>query len=121
MGMDRRSRPSTRIQTMPAGRTLDPCWNETHELDPWQQGDDLEFTVYDQGRSGSRVEATCVLRSHDFFPDGFDGELLFATSDEASAGNAVAAALRICIVFAGPSLTAEEDAVVSQGTPRVAY
>jgi hypothetical protein len=56
-------------------QSLNPTWNETHELGPWSEGDALEFTVYDKGMIGSKTEGTAILTSERFFPNGFDGQL----------------------------------------------
>lgn len=55
--------------------TLDPEWNEEHVLDNWSEGDALQFTVYDQGLLGSKIEGKAVLHSELFFPRGFNGQL----------------------------------------------
>eukprot|EP00929_Paragymnodinium_shiwhaense_P124303 TRINITY_DN9947_c0_g1_i1.p1 TRINITY_DN9947_c0_g1~~TRINITY_DN9947_c0_g1_i1.p1 ORF type:complete len:623 (-),score=152.59 TRINITY_DN9947_c0_g1_i1:166-2034(-) len=59
-------------QTVPG--TLDPVWNETHELS-WNVGQDLEFKVYDKGLIGSKTEGKAVLKSSEFYPDGLDVDL----------------------------------------------
>ena len=54
--------------------SLDPEWNETHELS-WCEGEALEFTVYDQGPTGSKTEGAATVPSDGFYPQGFSGEL----------------------------------------------
>jgi len=56
---------------------LNPVWNETHELEPWHQGEPLEFTVYDKGLIGSKTEGKATLPAEMFFnnPNGFYGPI----------------------------------------------
>jgi len=69
----------TKVETKPVtvGDTLNPVWNETLELEPWHQGDHLEFTVYDKGLVGSKTEGKATLPGEMFFsnPSGFTGML----------------------------------------------
>merc|ERR1719242_384457 len=55
--LDRHQR-TTKVATKPVtqGDTLSPVWNERLEIQPWQPGEDLEFTVYDKGLIGARTE-----------------------------------------------------------------
>eukprot|EP00929_Paragymnodinium_shiwhaense_P057185 TRINITY_DN28619_c0_g1_i1.p1 TRINITY_DN28619_c0_g1~~TRINITY_DN28619_c0_g1_i1.p1 ORF type:complete len:335 (-),score=55.70 TRINITY_DN28619_c0_g1_i1:232-1236(-) len=65
-----------RVSTRAAAHTLDPVWeDELHELERWCVGDDLEFTVYNQGLLGSRKAGSAVLLSEQFYPHGFEGDL----------------------------------------------
>jgi len=57
------------------GDTLNPFWGERLELQPWQPGEDLEFTVYDKGLIGAKTEGKVQLPSHMFYPNGFTGSL----------------------------------------------
>jgi len=60
-------------KTVAEGDTLNPFWGETHNIDPWCEGESLEFTVYDKGLVASKTEGTAVLPSDLFFPQGFSG------------------------------------------------
>jgi len=64
-----------RVETKPVteGDTLNPFWGETLHLGPWQEGEPLEFTVYDKGLIGSKTEGKVTLSSEFFFPNGFSG------------------------------------------------
>jgi len=68
---------ATKVQTKPVteGDTLNPFWGETHTLEPWHDGEPLEFTVYDKGLIGSKTEGKVVLAPELFFPNGFSGML----------------------------------------------
>merc|ERR550532_148948 len=68
---------TTRAMTNPVtmGDTLNPFWGERLELQPWQPGEDLEFTVYDKGLIGAKTEGRVQLPSHMFYPNGFTGSL----------------------------------------------
>merc|ERR1711953_1499821 len=76
---DRHFGRSTKVETQPVkeGDTLNPVWNETLELEPWHQGEPLEFTIYDKGLLGSKTEGTVTLPGELFFsnPMGFSGAL----------------------------------------------
>merc|ERR1712008_125797 len=50
-------------------------WDETLELESWQPGQTLEFTVYDKGLLGSKTEGKALLPSEFFYPHGFQGML----------------------------------------------
>merc|ERR1712156_252477 len=68
---------ATKVETKPVtdGDTLSPFWGETHTLEPWHEGEPLEFTVYDKGLLGSKTEGKVVLAPELFFPNGFSGML----------------------------------------------
>jgi len=67
--------PATKAETKPVneGDTTAPVWNETLELDSWQPGEALQFTVYDKGLIGSKTEGKAMLPSEYFYPHGFRG------------------------------------------------
>merc|ERR1712129_444545 len=68
---------TTKVETKPVteGDTQNPFWGETHTLEPWHEGEALEFTVYDKGLIGSKTEGKVVLGPELFFPNGFSGML----------------------------------------------
>jgi len=55
------------------GDAINPIWNETLELEHWQPGEALEFTIYDKGLIGSKTEGKAMLPSEFFYPNGFRG------------------------------------------------
>merc|ERR1719336_3334509 len=68
----------TKVETKPvtSGDTLNPYWNETHELEPWHPGEPVEFTVYDKGLIGSKTEGKATLPGELFSgPNGWTGTL----------------------------------------------
>eukprot|EP00419_Tripos_fusus_P054174 CAMPEP_0172811260 /NCGR_PEP_ID=MMETSP1075-20121228/9309_1 /TAXON_ID=2916 /ORGANISM="Ceratium fusus, Strain PA161109" /LENGTH=113 /DNA_ID=CAMNT_0013650667 /DNA_START=38 /DNA_END=376 /DNA_ORIENTATION=+ len=67
----------TRADTKPVtgGDTLNPVWDETLELESWQPGETLQFTIYDKGLVGSKTEGKALLPSEFFHPHGFQGML----------------------------------------------
>eukprot|EP00927_Polykrikos_kofoidii_P052187 TRINITY_DN45972_c0_g1_i1.p1 TRINITY_DN45972_c0_g1~~TRINITY_DN45972_c0_g1_i1.p1 ORF type:complete len:492 (+),score=59.69 TRINITY_DN45972_c0_g1_i1:161-1477(+) len=76
--MDGNSGPPTphcSYETRTVSKTLDPVWNETHEVDAWHIGDPLEFTILDKGLLASKTEGRAVLPSEYFYPNGFDGDV----------------------------------------------
>jgi len=66
---------TTRVETKPVaeGDTLNPFWGETHNLEPWFEGESLEFTIYDKGLVASKTEGKVVLPCDIFSPQGFSG------------------------------------------------
>eukprot|EP00927_Polykrikos_kofoidii_P071204 TRINITY_DN67504_c0_g1_i1.p1 TRINITY_DN67504_c0_g1~~TRINITY_DN67504_c0_g1_i1.p1 ORF type:complete len:1092 (+),score=212.91 TRINITY_DN67504_c0_g1_i1:122-3397(+) len=74
----------TKFETAALPKTLDPEWNETHEIEPWFVGDSLEFTIFDKGVFGSRTEGRVVVPSHRFHPHAFEGELPIDGLDHAT-------------------------------------
>jgi len=68
---------ATRVETQPvtSGDTLNPIWDEAWEIEPWYQGEALEFTIYDKGLLGAKTEGKVLLGSEHFFPQGFSGTL----------------------------------------------
>eukprot|EP00419_Tripos_fusus_P009177 CAMPEP_0172661224 /NCGR_PEP_ID=MMETSP1074-20121228/4555_1 /TAXON_ID=2916 /ORGANISM="Ceratium fusus, Strain PA161109" /LENGTH=349 /DNA_ID=CAMNT_0013476959 /DNA_START=54 /DNA_END=1103 /DNA_ORIENTATION=- len=67
--------PATKAETKPVneGDTTCPVWNEALELDSWQPGEALQFTIYDKGLLGSKTEGKAMLPSEFFYPNGFRG------------------------------------------------
>jgi len=63
-------------KTVTEGDTLNPFWGETLHLEPWLEGESLEFTVSDQGLTSSKTEGKVVLTPEVFFPNGFSGTLM---------------------------------------------
>merc|ERR1712008_30469 len=68
---------TTKVETkaVTEGDTQNPFWGETHIIEPWHQGEPLEFSVYDRGLIGSKTEGKVVLGPELFFPNGFSGML----------------------------------------------
>eukprot|EP00419_Tripos_fusus_P079488 CAMPEP_0172940278 /NCGR_PEP_ID=MMETSP1075-20121228/223953_1 /TAXON_ID=2916 /ORGANISM="Ceratium fusus, Strain PA161109" /LENGTH=364 /DNA_ID=CAMNT_0013801673 /DNA_START=45 /DNA_END=1139 /DNA_ORIENTATION=+ len=66
---------TTRVETKPVaeGDTLNSFWGETHNLEPWFEGESLEFTIYDKGLVASKTEGKVVLPCDIFSPQGFSG------------------------------------------------
>ena len=65
----------TMAETQPVttGDVLNPVWDEAFEIDPWQEGESLEFTIYDKGLIGAKTEGKVLLPAEAFFPNGFSG------------------------------------------------
>eukprot|EP00929_Paragymnodinium_shiwhaense_P021552 TRINITY_DN14020_c0_g1_i2.p1 TRINITY_DN14020_c0_g1~~TRINITY_DN14020_c0_g1_i2.p1 ORF type:complete len:838 (+),score=190.53 TRINITY_DN14020_c0_g1_i2:100-2613(+) len=55
-------------------KSVDPYWNETHELG-WNRGDSLEFSVFDQGLLNKKLEGKVIVPADVFYPNGFVGEV----------------------------------------------
>lgn len=64
-----------KCQSETIAKTMSPEWNEMHHLEGYHQGDNLKFTVYDQGVAGSKTEGSAIIDNQDFYPNGFEGEL----------------------------------------------
>jgi len=73
----------SRCATNVASNTLEPVWNETHEVD-WRVGDRLEFHIFDKGTLASKEEGKAtLLGSNRFYPHGFEGDLPITDLDDA--------------------------------------
>eukprot|EP00448_Togula_jolla_P014268 CAMPEP_0170585478 /NCGR_PEP_ID=MMETSP0224-20130122/9235_1 /TAXON_ID=285029 /ORGANISM="Togula jolla, Strain CCCM 725" /LENGTH=530 /DNA_ID=CAMNT_0010908965 /DNA_START=17 /DNA_END=1606 /DNA_ORIENTATION=+ len=70
---DRKAKP-TKCETK-YGTSLNPVWDETHSLEPWQEGEAIEFTLYNKGLIRSKIEGTVTVGSHQFYPAGLEAEL----------------------------------------------
>merc|ERR1712129_458917 len=79
------SAEKTKVETKPVteGDTMNPFWGETLHLEPWHEGEPIEFTVYDQGLTSSKTEGRVVLTPEMFFPHGFSGTLMVSGLPEA--------------------------------------
>eukprot|EP00929_Paragymnodinium_shiwhaense_P087023 TRINITY_DN47351_c0_g1_i1.p1 TRINITY_DN47351_c0_g1~~TRINITY_DN47351_c0_g1_i1.p1 ORF type:complete len:740 (-),score=133.14 TRINITY_DN47351_c0_g1_i1:70-2289(-) len=64
--------------------TLEPIWEEGFEIENWQVGDDLIFTVMDKGLLTSHVEGKVTVRCDQFYPTGLEGELPIDGLDHAT-------------------------------------
>lgn len=57
-------------------KNLNPEWNEEDEMQEYQAGDNLEFTVFDYDvADADDLLGQVTLQSTDFHPHGYDGEL----------------------------------------------
>ncbi|CAK0818342.1 unnamed protein product, partial [Prorocentrum cordatum] len=94
-------RNQNKQQTPTVSNTNDPKWNYTFEVKDCAGEEDLKFTIYDSD-VGSRDDVVGVgtLQAHQYFPEGWDGELrLGSTKGEASF-------LKVRVVPAEPSYEA---------------
>jgi len=70
----------TKVETKPVteGDTKNPFWGETFAVEPWNVGENLEFSVYDKGLIGSRTKGKVLIPHELFYPVGFSGMLLIS-------------------------------------------
>merc|ERR1719195_213075 len=120
---------TTKAATQPVteGDTLNPFWGERLELQSWQPGEDLEFTVYDQGLIGAKTEGKVNLPSHMFYPNGFTGNLeisglpgaLLEIVIQPAGGTTIAAPTSMTSTgaLAAPAATYSAPMTYSAGTP----
>lgn len=94
-------KPESKVQTQHITKTLDPEWNEEHEIEEWEQGDPLEFTVLDHGRgSGDDLLGRYLLPGNLFDREGgFEGEVRLR-----GCGNGPAAKLTLNVQVLPPLL-----------------
>jgi hypothetical protein len=110
---DKRTRPPS-FQTKALKGTLDPVWNETHDIDPWMVGECLEFAVFDKGMLGSKQEGKVArLMSEQFFPNGFQGDLAIQGAKHAT--------LHIRVLPVGSSVVANAFQPSASGHIQVGY
>jgi len=126
----------TKAETHPVntGDTLNPVWDEAFEIDPWHEGESLEFTIYDKGLIGAKTEGKVLLPTESFFPNGFHGMLNISELPgaflqvEVQILNPVAgdrpmtcAAPFVVDTCATPSPAATTQTVTQAGLPSVVY
>jgi hyperpolarization activated cyclic nucleotide-gated potassium channel 2 len=70
-------RPGTKYTTEVQWNTLNPTWNERHEIHHYTAGLPLRFEVYDKDDWPGTDDflGAVELKSPDFYPNGFDGEI----------------------------------------------
>jgi hypothetical protein len=82
---DSHAHPTTaETQPVRTGDALNPVWDEAFEIDPWQEGESIEFTIYDKGLMGAKTQGRVLLPAESFFPNGFCGTLNISGLPEAS-------------------------------------
>jgi len=87
------SRPeATKVQTSVINDTCEPTWDHEAEIAGFQPGDVLVFKVYDQDLGKSDFLGTVSLKSEQFYPGGFDGDVPLA-----DAGKGIQAFLKLKI------------------------
>eukprot|EP00929_Paragymnodinium_shiwhaense_P123341 TRINITY_DN9707_c0_g1_i1.p1 TRINITY_DN9707_c0_g1~~TRINITY_DN9707_c0_g1_i1.p1 ORF type:complete len:1355 (-),score=353.12 TRINITY_DN9707_c0_g1_i1:512-4576(-) len=80
---DNREKPS-RCDTKALPRTTEPRWDETHELEEWQSGDALEFSVFFKSLFwGPKLQGTVLIPSEKFYPGPLDATLPLDGQDNA--------------------------------------
>jgi len=97
------SHKRTKFETKPVttGDTLNPIWSETQELEPWHEGEPLEFTIYDKGLIGSKTEGKAMLTPEMFFPNGYNGMVAISGLPQAL--------LNVSVRVLGPSVITTEE------------
>jgi len=115
----------TKVETKPVkeGDTMNPVWNETHDLEPWHPGEPLTFTIYDKGLLGSKTEGTVTLPGELFFSNqmGFSGALPISGLSHALLTVAVrvlgpsAASVEANSGLLDTTTTAAEETIMTQG------
>lgn len=94
-------KPDSGFETEHVYQTLNPIWNEEHEIGGYEQGEDLEFEVFDYDfNDDSELLGSAVLRAAQFDREGgFEGELPLADHSAevkaAAKGRAPALAVRV--------------------------
>jgi len=69
-------KPKTTFRTKVKMKTVNPVWEEEDELIGYEEGDNIEFTVFDYDRIGADDPlGNVTLQSDQFHPDGFQGTL----------------------------------------------
>eukprot|EP00929_Paragymnodinium_shiwhaense_P068855 TRINITY_DN3470_c0_g1_i7.p1 TRINITY_DN3470_c0_g1~~TRINITY_DN3470_c0_g1_i7.p1 ORF type:complete len:2745 (-),score=479.39 TRINITY_DN3470_c0_g1_i7:74-8308(-) len=83
MQRDKKAKP-IKCETKALGKTLNPIWNETHELD-WNIGLPIELAVLGKGTfQTSHQGKPIVMPSEQFYPAGFSSDLAIPGLDQAT-------------------------------------
>merc|ERR1712190_326222 len=70
-------------------KSLEPVWNEAHELDPVHPEDSIKFTILDKGLIGSKTEGIINMLAESFFHTGFSGQMSVPNKPEAKINIAI--------------------------------
>jgi hypothetical protein len=95
------------------GDTLNPIWDEAFQVEPWQPGDTLEFSIYDKGLLGAKTQGKAFLSAEDIQPNGFAGVL--SISGLAEAG------LYVEVQIVGMSMPEAQDGGALEGGQAQVY
>lgn len=106
-------KPATKFQTRHISKCLDPVWNEDHEVEDYERGDDLDFVVFDYDRGSSddllgKFTLPCGAFDRD---GGFEGDLRLRES-----GKGQAASLTVRVEIVSPRLLPQVSPVSVPGS-----
>merc|ERR1712156_1337695 len=59
-----------------------PFWGETQEIEPFYEGDSLEFSVYDKGLVGAKTKGKALLPAEMVYPNGYSGWIQLSGSEQ---------------------------------------
>jgi len=75
------------MKTQTINNTLTPIWQEEQEIEGYNDGDSLEFSVWDEDTAKAPdLLGKVVLKKEDFAESGFNGELKLEESKNKTAG-----------------------------------
>jgi hypothetical protein len=67
-------KPRSKVKTHVVGDTECPTFNEAFTVVGWNEGEALDFTIFDHDLSGAHdMIATIVMTADQFYPNGFEG------------------------------------------------
>jgi len=92
---------TAKCQTQAVKGSLDPDWNETHEITGWYNDKALEFTVYDKGVAGAKVEGKVTLDPTQFYPSHFNDMIHFSDDKESW--------ISVAVTYVGPTTVPAPD------------
>mmetsp|Transcript_62921 Transcript_62921/g.178765 ORF Transcript_62921/g.178765 Transcript_62921/m.178765 type:complete len:160 (-) Transcript_62921:142-621(-) len=92
---------TSKCQTKSLQGSLDPDWNETFELTGWYNDKPLEFTIYDKGLAGAKVEGKVSLDPTEFYPRHFN-DFIYLTEDKESW-------IAVAVTYVGPTTEPVSD------------
>lgn len=82
-------RPYLNVKTEHVNKTLDPVWNEEHEIEPYIPGDQLEFQVFDHDLIGGDDRLGRAVLRWDEFENGMQGGMVLEDAGKRQQGKAV--------------------------------
>merc|ERR1719454_2356372 len=95
------NREESALETAVKSKTLDPVWDEEHDIDYFEPGDDIVFSVYDHDTVGDRDLlgiATLKARNYDR-EGGFEGDLRLT-----NCGRGKNATLKVVVLVMPPEM-----------------
>jgi len=89
------------------GDTLNPIWDEAFQIEPWEPGDALEFSIYDKGLLGAKTEGKAFLSAEEIYPGGFNGALSISGLADAGLFVEVQIGIPEAVDYGAPAATYE--------------
>lgn len=89
-------KPKSKVQSKLAIESSEPVWNDRREIADYAVGDSIRFAIYEKDHNDEVLLFQVFLKSDQFYPQGFEGELALADS---GGGKGYGSVLRVKITM----------------------